>query len=141
MEIIRRDVAADKVRVDNPTQNLESYFLGVVEKAKQSAAETSGATSGARVAEYLRGDGTDSETAKNKMLDRLTQSAPKEKIKIIQPEPIEKVDQRKLDSLTKPTEEKSVETVSPVSTKAPEKPADLSKANEKLSSLLGKPKE
>src|SRR3954471_10375544 len=54
LEIIRSDVAAEKVQVDNPTQNLESYFLGVVERAKQNAAETSGATSGARVAEYLR---------------------------------------------------------------------------------------
>src|SRR5450759_1410660 len=26
LEVIPRDVAADKVRVDNPTQNLESYF-------------------------------------------------------------------------------------------------------------------
>ena len=43
LEIIRRDVAADKVRVDNPTQNLESYFLDVVQKARQAAAETSGA--------------------------------------------------------------------------------------------------
>ncbi|MCX6894279.1 MAG: ABC transporter ATP-binding protein, partial [Verrucomicrobia bacterium] len=55
LEIIRKDVAADKVRVDNPTQNLESYFLDVVAKAKQAAAETSGAQSGARVAAYLRG--------------------------------------------------------------------------------------
>ena len=50
------DLPADKVRVDNPTQNLESYFLDVVEKAKLAAAQTSGATSGARVAAYLRGE-------------------------------------------------------------------------------------
>src|SRR5437899_74873 len=30
LETIRHDVAADKVRIDTPTQNLESYFLGVV---------------------------------------------------------------------------------------------------------------
>src|SRR6201996_6457000 len=29
LDTIRRDVASDKVRVDNPTQNLESYFLDV----------------------------------------------------------------------------------------------------------------
>src|SRR5947199_10798733 len=52
LEVIRKDVATDKVRVDNPTQNLESYFLDVVQKAKQAAAETSGAQSGARVAAY-----------------------------------------------------------------------------------------
>src|SRR5262252_4388570 len=56
LNLIRGDVAADKVRVDNPTQNLESYFLDVVQKARQAAAKTSGATSGATVAAYLRGD-------------------------------------------------------------------------------------
>jgi ABC-2 type transport system ATP-binding protein len=55
LEVIRRDVAADKVRIDTPTQDLESYFLRVVQNARQADAETSGALSGARVAEYLRG--------------------------------------------------------------------------------------
>src|SRR6478609_7702650 len=54
LEIIRKDIGNGEVRVDNPTQNLESYFLEVVEKAKQAAQTTSGAQSGARVAEYLR---------------------------------------------------------------------------------------
>src|SRR5438045_5349696 len=57
LAIIRKDVAEDKVRIDTPTQNLESYFLEVVRKARQAAAETSGAVSGARVAAYLRGEG------------------------------------------------------------------------------------
>src|SRR5512143_3825462 len=56
LQVIRHDVATDQVRVDNPTQNLESYFLDVVAKARASA-ETSGAQSGARVAEYLRAGG------------------------------------------------------------------------------------
>src|SRR6266851_4923114 len=56
LELIRKDVAEDRVRIDTPTQNLETYFLDVVRNAKQAAAETSGATSGARVAAYLRGD-------------------------------------------------------------------------------------
>jgi hypothetical protein len=48
-------------------------------------------------------------------------------------EPVPGVDQAKLEALSKPldTAPKKVE---------PEKPADLEKANEKLSSLLGKPK-
>src|SRR6188474_2266893 len=45
LDLIRRDVSADRVRIDSPTQNLESYFLEVVQKARQSS-ETSGATSG-----------------------------------------------------------------------------------------------
>src|SRR2546430_6982413 len=44
LEIIRKDVSDDKVRVDTPTQNLENYFLEVVRKASQAAAETSGPT-------------------------------------------------------------------------------------------------
>ncbi len=35
--IIRKDVAADKVRIDTPTQNLESYFLQVVQNARRAA--------------------------------------------------------------------------------------------------------
>ena len=56
LEIIRKDVAEDRVQIDTPTQNLESYFLEVVQKARRAATETSGAMSGARVAAYLRGD-------------------------------------------------------------------------------------
>src|ERR1700756_1403907 len=33
LEVIRRDIDGDKVKIDNPTQNLESYFLDVVKKA------------------------------------------------------------------------------------------------------------
>src|SRR5262249_43541662 len=56
LEVIRKDIAEDRVHVDTPTQNLESYFLDVVKNARQAAAQTSGAMSGARVAPYLRGD-------------------------------------------------------------------------------------
>src|SRR5437899_3456028 len=56
LDIIRQDVAEDKVRIDTPTQNLENYFLQVVHTARQAATATSGATSGARVAAYLRGE-------------------------------------------------------------------------------------
>src|SRR5437016_7122160 len=71
LELIRKDVAEDKVHIDTPTQNLENYFLEVVQKARRAAAETSGATSGARVAAYLRGDGAQKNAA-DKILERLT---------------------------------------------------------------------
>src|SRR5688572_12745906 len=102
LEVIRKDVAADKVRIDNPTQNLESYFLDVVEKAKQAAAETSGAMSGARVAAYLRGDGEE-KPSPEKILDRLTlpQAAPATPIAAEQ-KPA--VDDKKLEALTRATE-------------------------------------
>jgi ABC-2 type transport system ATP-binding protein len=134
LEIIRQDAATDKVRVDNPTQNLESYFLDVVEKAKCAAAETSGAQSGARVAAYLRA-GLEEKPATEKVLEKLTlpQTANPAPVPTKSAEPA--VDEQKLDALTKPE-------TAPVPAKprpaAEVRPVDLSKADEKLSSLLGR---
>ncbi|MFZ1074656.1 MAG: ABC transporter ATP-binding protein [Verrucomicrobiia bacterium] len=136
LEVIRHDVAADKVRVDNPTQNLESYFLDVVRKARQAAAETSGAMSGARVAPYLRA-GTDERPPAEKILERLAlpqaaqpAAGPKPALPVATPA----VDAKKLETLTQ------VDTPAPAkpASAVEQKPADLTKADEKLSSLLGK---
>lgn len=137
LEIIRADVDAGKVRVDNPTQNLESYFLEVVRKAKQSAAATSGATSGSQVAAYLRGE-ADQAPRSDRVLERLTlpQAAPVDTSKLATPTPEPAVDTHKLEELARA---KPVEPT-PVQTPAPAPPLDLDKANEKLSALLGKPK-
>ncbi|MFN3409436.1 MAG: ATP-binding cassette domain-containing protein [Limisphaerales bacterium] len=138
LELIRRDVDAGKVRVDNPTQNLESYFLDVVAKAR-ALAETSGAQSGARVAEYLRAGGEE-EPAPDKLLERLTLPTATPKTEEVKPAPVTPVlSNAKLADLTKPA---SAETAPALPTPAPEaQPApsaeDLSQANEKLSSLLG----
>jgi ABC-2 type transport system ATP-binding protein len=133
LEVIRHDVATDQVRVDNPTQNLESYFLDVVQKAR-AAQETSGAQSGARVAEYLRG-GAGEKPATDKILEKLA-------LPDVKPAPAAAstvkaapaADEKKLESLTKASEPAAV-PAKPASPAA--KPADLSKADEKLSSLLG----
>jgi ABC-2 type transport system ATP-binding protein len=133
LAIIRKDVAEDKVRIDTPTQNLESYFLQVVQNARRAAAETSGATSGARVAAYLRGD-AEAKPATERILERLTApqpAAPQTPVST----PEETVDQKKLAALAKPTEPVPA-AASPAS--EPGKAPELTKANEKLSSLLGK---
>jgi ABC-2 type transport system ATP-binding protein len=136
LEIIRKDAAVDKVRVDNPTQNLESYFLEVVEKAKRAATETSGSQSGARVAAYLRG-GLEEKPPTEKILEKLTLP----KAVPVVPTPAKPaqpaVDEKKLESLTK--SEPRPAPVKPA-TATEDKTVDLSKADEKLSSLLGKPK-
>jgi ABC-2 type transport system ATP-binding protein len=137
LEIIRRDVSDDKVRVDTPTQNLESYFLDVVEKARAQSAETSGAVGGAKVAAYLKGEG-EAAPASEKILERFTAPAvvtPTVQLMNLAPtQPA--VDESKLASLAKASEPAPV----PKSDAAakPTTPADLDKANEKLSSLLGK---
>ncbi len=132
LELIRKDAGRGEVRVDNPTQNLESYFLEVVEKAKRAAQETSGAQSGAKVAAYLRGD-AEAQPASEKVLEKLTlpQTAPAATAPVAEVAPA--VDEKKLAALTK------AEPASLPAAPAPatEKPVDLAQADEKLSSLLG----
>ncbi len=132
LEIIRKDIGSGEVRVDNPTQNLESYFLEVVEKAKQASQKTSGAQSGARVAEYLRGDAT-AQPASDKVLEKLTLPTAAASASVASKPAEPTVNEQKLDALTK------ADPASPPSQPAPQaKSEDLVKADEKLSSLLGK---
>jgi ABC-2 type transport system ATP-binding protein len=137
LEIVRAEVAADKVRIDVPTQNLESYFLGVVQRAREQA-ETSGALSGGRVAAYLRGE-AEQGRATDRVLERLTQTPAAEPAA---PAPATTftpaVDAEKLAALSKTTPEPPKPAAPPAETP---KPADLAKADEKLSSLLGGKKE
>lgn len=138
LQIIRQDVGEDRVRVDTPTQNLESYFLDVVKRARAAAAETSGAVSGARVAAYLRGD-AEQGRAGDRILERLTAPAasPSASPTVQTAEAAPAVDNAKLAALTQPTAPTAPATpaVAP-----PDSPAKLDEANQKLSSLLGKPK-
>ncbi|HEU5070465.1 MAG TPA: ABC transporter ATP-binding protein [Verrucomicrobiae bacterium] len=138
LEVIRKDVDAGKVRVDNPTQNLESYFLDVVNKARASA-ETSGAQSGARVAEYLRAGG-EAKPATDKLLERLTLPAAAPKPAAAEPAPTARaISVEKLAELTqaKPTPPAPSSDAPQPGAKPAATPEELSKANEKLSSLLG----
>ncbi len=141
LEIIRKDVTTGEVRVDNPTQNLESYFLDVVAKAR-AANETSGAQSGAHVAEYLRA-GADAATTGEKVLEKLSlpQAARTPAASIASQPAGPKMDDKKLDALAKASEPAAA-PAKPAGTGAAgeTKPADLAKADEKLSSLLGKVK-
>ena len=139
LEIIRQDVAEDTIKIDSPTQNLESYFLDVVRKARERAAETSGAVSSGRVAAYLRGE-ADARPASNRILERLTlpQAEPKAENPPA-PQPVQVIDAAKLTELTKPSEATPpAPTPSPVPAEEPAKQVDLSEANKKLEGLLGR---
>lgn len=140
LEIIRRDVSDDKVRIDTPTQNLESYFLDVVEKARERAAETSGVVSGAKVAAYLKGEG-EPKPATERILERFTAPVPvvSSEAGVAPAESKPALDEEKLASLAKPTESPLPANATEPSTETL-KPADLKKADEKLSSLLGQKK-
>src|SRR5437867_4434772 len=130
LELIRKDVTEDKISIDTPTQNLENYFLDIVQIARQAAAQTSGATSGARVAAYLRGEGEERPAA-DKVLDRLSSPQPPLTAPAAEPQPVQNVDQQKLEALAKPAGIQPPAGKRPVE---PDKSADLEKANEKLSS-------
>jgi ABC-2 type transport system ATP-binding protein len=139
LEIIRKDVTTGEVRVDNPTQNLESYFLDVVNKAR-AANETSGAQSGARVAEYLRG-GVETILATDRVLEKLSlpQTAPVVAARPVAGATAPKTDVSRLAALAQPAKPSPQPEKTEPKTEAA-RPVDLAKADEKLSSLLGKPK-
>jgi len=136
LAMIRKDVAEEKVHIDTPTQNLESYFLQVVQNARRAAAETSGAMSGARVAAYLRGE-AEQPAAGDKILERLTAPTPNKTAPVSEPKRADTINEQKLAALTQPTEQ-AMPTQQPEP--EPGKTQELEKANEKLASLLGKPK-
>src|ERR1035437_7711203 len=134
---IRKDITTGEVRVNNLTQNLESYFLDVVQKARAAAAETSGAQSGARVAEYLRG-GMEARPAADKVLEKLSlpQAAqPAVEIKPAAQSAAPRVDDKMREVLVQGTQPVPLPAKPAVVSET--KPQDLSKADEKLSSLLG----
>ena len=130
LTLIREDTGSDEVRVDNPTQNLESLFLNIVEQARQKESETSGATSGNRVAEYLRGDASGNRA--DRVLDHLTRA-------------VDEATLGQVPDVTKPAETVDIDKLAGLAKAEPAPPADvaakkeknLDKANEKLGGLLG----
>ncbi|MFN0068167.1 MAG: ABC transporter ATP-binding protein [Limisphaerales bacterium] len=134
LETIRTEAAADRVRVDVPTQDLEGYFLGVVERARAAEAHTSGATSGGKVAEYLRGGAEEPATQAEKMLERLAEAAPSPAPAAPAPAPAPRPDEGLLASLSAPA------AVSAPQAPAPAPAKDLAEADDKLASLLGETK-
>jgi len=130
LAVIRRDIAGGEVRVDNPTQNLESYFLDVVAKAR-AAQETSGAQSGAQVAAYLQA-GPGDRPASDRLLEKLALPTAPTSAPVTPATPAPAVDDSRLAALTR-----SDPAPAPVAPTPAAPPADLAQANEKLSSLLG----
>lgn len=139
LEIIRNDVAEEKIRIDTPTQNLEGYFLGVVNQARRTEEETSGATSGHRVAAYLRGEAEESSSQTERILTRLTAASDPQKVapRVEPAKPADTVDHKKLEEFAETKSDKA--PVVPQES-SPPKETDLEKANEKLSGLVEKKK-
>lgn len=131
LKLIREDTQSQEVHVDNPTQNLENLFLNIVEQARKKESETSGATSGHRVAEYLRGKGGENQA--DRVLDHLTRSEKPIPSQDQAPRPTTPaVDEDKLASLAQRDENDPVGKTS-----VPKKEENIDNANNKLSGLLG----
>ncbi len=141
---ILRAEGGDKVRLDNPTQNLEGFFLEVVEKARAQG-DTSGATSGNKVAQFIRGGSAENPVSQAEaVLDRLSKpSAAAEPTLSSIPEPVAPaINVARLESLSQPAAPASGTTpdAGPAIAASPgpeASPADIAKANDKLSGLLG----
>jgi ABC-2 type transport system ATP-binding protein len=130
----------DAVRITTPVLSRETMerVLEVIRKDVDSA-ETSGAQSGARVAEYLRAGGEEKPAA-DKLLERLTLPTAAQKAEELKSVPTAPaVSETKLAELTKakPAEPAPAPAAPSSEGKPAESKEDLSKANEKLSSLLG----
>jgi ABC-2 type transport system ATP-binding protein len=140
LDIIRQDIPSDKVQVDTPTQNLENYFLNVVNKARAQDESTSGATSGNRVAEYLRGGVEEPAAKRDRILDRLThaEAAPETApaAPVVTVTDVSSLQNKKLQQLTK--HEEPAPALAPTVPTTEAQKAELNKANEKLSNLLNK---
>jgi ABC-2 type transport system ATP-binding protein len=148
LHILRSEVPPDAVRVDSPTQNLENYFLGVVQRARAAEAQTSGATSGGRVAAYLQGDGTKESSSTDRVLDQLAAPAASASIPMAdaadpQVAAAPPVNEARLAALSLSAAAAPTPAPAPTTPKGPVAPAsapsasDLKKADDKLSSLLG----
>ncbi|MEI6341037.1 MAG: ATP-binding cassette domain-containing protein [Verrucomicrobiota bacterium] len=142
---ILRAEGGDKVRLDNPTQNLEGFFLEVVEKARAQG-DTSGATSGNKVAQFIRGGSAEAPASQAEaVLDRLSKpSAAAVPASTAAPEPVAPaINVARLESLSQPAAAPAsgpTPDAGPAiaATPAPEaSPAEIAKANDKLSGLLG----
>ena len=133
-----RAEAGDKVRLDNPTQNLEGYFLEVVERARAKG-DTSGATSGNKVAQFIRGGGAEAPASQaDAVLERLSRpTAPSSEPAASADAAAPAMDAARLDALAAPTVQVPAPEPSPQAAAEAAKPADLAKANDKLSGLLG----
>lgn len=136
---ILRAEGGDKVRLDNPTQNLEGFFLEVVEKARAQG-DTSGATSGNKVAQFIRGGSAEAGGSQaDSVLERLSKpaSAPAGAGAEATAPAVPAINVARLESLSHPAASQPVVPEVPASAEPEAKPVDLAKANDKLSGLLG----
>lgn len=129
---------ADQVTVDNPTMDLETFFLDVVKKAQAASQETAGARTGGAVADYLLA-GTPAAATGATLLSALADTPPPPAPAAAASAPAAPpVDVTRLAALA---DEAKAFATPPAAAPAPAAPAktaeEREKANERLRNLLG----
>ena len=136
LSILREEIKGDNFVLDNPRMTLEDFFLDVVNKAKSESLETSGATSGGHIADYLS-SGAAPEPPKQsaEIIKDLLSGASREVAKPVESVPAtSKLDQTVLKDLAAPAP--SASRQADASSSQSKSKADLSEANRKLGELL-----
>ncbi len=138
LAVLNDAAGVGNVTVDQPSMDLESFFLDVVRKAQQSGKETAGARSEGKVADYLQTPG-----GRENLLDALRDDQPKsapaaDSATPTQP-PVPQVDTAKLAALSGTNGADSAPSAKPAmpATPPPKPQTDIRAANEKLRSLIG----
>lgn len=135
-EILKKNLDGRPFTIDHPRMSLEDFFLDVVNMAKRESVETSGATSGGEIAEYLS-DSAPQVTADEK-LNVLAGIKPEEPpVQKVEKEPEQEINTARLTSLEE--EDKPVEKT-PIPEDAEAK-LKLEEANKKLMDILSSGKE
>ena len=146
LAILRESLKGESFVVDNPRMSLEDFFLDVVDKAKAESIETSGATSGGHIADYLSAGAapeagkTSSEVLKSLLSGKESAEASAVRQAVEEAaarNDAPKLDESKLKGLAAP--EKPLAAPASVAVMETAKKAELSEANKKLDALL-KPK-
>jgi ABC-2 type transport system ATP-binding protein len=136
LKLLRENLNGETFKVDHPRRTLEEFFLDVVARAKSESAETAGAASGGRIADYLSAPADETSAVLEQLVQELPahprqEDAPVVETAVVQDEAVS----AKLDSLTGEVEVKAKEEPAPAA--AQEEAAKLDEINQKLNDILG----
>ena len=136
LKVLRENLHGETFTVDHPRRTLEEFFLDVVSRAKKESAETAGAASGGRIADYL----TAAPDETSAVLEQLVQEVPAQPkaAPAAAVEPVTAKEEEvaaKLDTLTGEVQSKAKEVPEIVPSK--EEAAKLDEVNQKLNDILG----
>ncbi|MFA6715059.1 MAG: ATP-binding cassette domain-containing protein [Victivallaceae bacterium] len=138
IKILRENLEDENFTIDHPRRTLEEFFLDVVNQAKADSVETSGVTSGGRIANFLSDEDKKSSAVLQELLGKEQEQPSEDESKRKKKKDAEEAEKRKTEvenaKIQELTSEKTVEAEKEEKPKVDE---NLSDADEKLKDLLG----